>query len=157
DDDNILRLRWNWGNRVAGLRLLQPLGRSWIVDSRVGYSRFAERLIFSDFGDVRFESGIRQGMGRLDLRRELAGENELRLGGALDRSTYRNLAEAGGTTFYASEGKGYLGALYASFHLRPSDRWIIDAGLRYDSWLSQKGDIAVLGPRFSAKRFLGSG
>src|SRR5690606_4093855 len=104
---SVLRLRWNWGNRVAGLRLLQPLGSRWVADGRVGYSRYAERLVFSDFGDVRFASGIGQGMGRLDLTRELTGENELRLGGAFDRLSYDNVAEAGGTTFYASDGQGY--------------------------------------------------
>lgn len=156
-EDSVLRLRWNWGNRVAGVRLLQPLGARWVADGRVGYSRFAERLVFSDFGDVRFVSGIEQGTARVDLTRELGGQNALRLGGALDRLSYDNLAEAGGTTFYVSNGSGYLGALYTALRLRPTERWIVDAGLRYDSWLSENGDRSVLSPRFSAKRFLGSG
>lgn len=157
DDDatDVLRLRWNWGNRVAGLHLLQPLGPNWVASGRIGYSRYAERLVFSDFGDVRFESGIRQAMARLDLTRDLGGGSEMRIGGGLDRLSHDNLAEAGGTTFYASDGRGYLGAGYASLHLRPSDRWIVDAGLRWDAWRSDDGDRSVLAPRFSAKRFFG--
>lgn len=157
DATDVLRLRWNWGNQVAGIRLLQPIGSEWIADARVGYSRFAERLTFEDFGDVRFESGIRQAMSRLDLTRGLAGSSELRIGAALDRLSHENLAEAGGTSFYASDGSGYLGAGYATLRLRPTDRWIIDAGTRYDAWYSENGDRSVVSPRLSAKRFLGPG
>src|SRR5690606_33876317 len=66
-------------------------------------------------------------------------------------------AEAGGTTFYSSDGRGYLGAGYATLRLRPTDRWIIDAGTRWDAWYSDGGDLSVFSPRFSAKRFLGAG
>src|SRR5690606_5147426 len=83
-ENDVLRLRWRWGNQVAGTRLLQPLGRGWIGETRIGFSRFAERLGFADFGDVRFESRIRQGVGSVEISRDLSPAASLRTGVSSD-------------------------------------------------------------------------
>jgi hypothetical protein len=153
---DVLRLRWNWGNRVLGGRWLQPLGHGWIAESRLGFSRFAETLGFIDFGDVRFHSGIEQLTWRGDLAKDLSPSVSVRIGAAYDRTSHDNLAEAGGTTFFASEGVGGLGAAHGSIRWRPG-RWIVEPGLRTDSWTSGGSSRTVVAPRFAAKRFLGRG
>jgi hypothetical protein len=155
DESSILRLRWNWGNSVLGLRWEQPLGRGWLSDSRVGYTTFDETLGFVDFGDVRFSSGIGQTMGRTDLSRDLSPTLSVRMGGALDRIEYENRGEAGGTTFFAAADDGTLAGVYSQLRWRPGP-WIIEPGLRLDSWSSGDATHTLLSPRFAAKRFLGA-
>ncbi|HUO85582.1 MAG TPA: hypothetical protein VM534_10760, partial [Thermoanaerobaculia bacterium] len=152
---DILRLRWKWGNQVAGVRLVQPLAHEWLAEVRVGHSRFAERLGFPDFGDVRFESRIEQQIWRGDLSRDLPGNLSVRIGSSGERMEHLNLAEAGGTTFFDSEGSGFLGAGYSSLYWRPA-RWIIEPGVRLEVWNARTARHSVLSPRFAAKRFLGA-
>ncbi|HUE95857.1 MAG TPA: TonB-dependent receptor [Longimicrobiaceae bacterium] len=149
-----LRLKWDWGNQVLGGRLVQPLARGWIGEMRAGYSRFAEQLAFTDFGDVRFESRIEQRIARGDLSRDLSPALSLRLGLGADRMEHHNLARGGGTTFLESDGSGTLGGAYSSLRWRP-ERWIIEPGLRLDMWVGAHATHAVLSPRFAAKRFFG--
>lgn len=149
-----LRLRWDWGNRVIGARWVQPLAAGWIGELRAGHSAFAEKLGFAEFGDIRFESGIEQLTLRGDVSRDLSAALSVRLGVATDRIAYRNLAQAGGTTFFDTRGDGILGGMYSSVRWRPRS-WIIEPGLRLDSWRGSEATLNVLSPRFSAKRFLG--
>lgn len=152
---DVLRIRWNWGNRVLGARLRQPLSRGWMLDTRVGYSRFAESLGFVDFGDVDFRSRIDQWIWGGDLARDLTPDLSLRTGLSADRIEYANTAEAGGTSFLDLTGDGVLGAGYASLRWRPG-AWIVEPGVRYDVWAADDTTRAVLSPRFAVKRFLGA-
>lgn len=154
DASSVLRLRWSWGNDVIGGRLQQPLGGGWISDSRLGYTTFGESLGFLDFGDVQFSSGIAQVMLRSDLSRDVSQTISIRTGGALDRISYDNRGEAGGTVFFDSRDDGVLGGAYASIQWRP-DSWIVEPGLRVDSWWAGGGTHALLSPRFAAKKFFG--
>ncbi|MEX2584631.1 MAG: TonB-dependent receptor [Gemmatimonadota bacterium] len=154
DAADALRLRWNWGNQVVGSRWLQPLGGGWVAETRLGYSRFAEKLSFLDFGDVRFESRMEQLLLRADLSRDFSNALSLRVGAAADRMEHRNLAMAGGTTFLDTTGDGVLGAGYASLRWRPS-RWIVEPGIRLDHWTSHDATHSIASPRFAAKRFFG--
>src|SRR5690606_12883165 len=146
------RLHWKWGNQVIGARWVQPFGGGWIGESRLGFSRFAERLAFLDFGDVRFESRVDQLIWRGDVSRDFSPELSVRFGLSADRMDHWNLAEAGGTNFLAAEGAGVLGAGYGSIRWRPR-AWIIEPGVRIDSWEARDSRHTVVSPRFAAKRF----
>jgi len=154
---DVLRLRWNWGNRVAGLRWQQPLRGGWISDSRLGFSRFDERLAFLDFGDVRFESRMEQTVLRTDASRDFSAYLSLRTGMGAERMAHQNLAEAGGATFFDTDGRGILGSSYVSVRWSPSPLWIIEPGLRLDVWSARDTTRAVPSPRAAIKRFLGPG
>lgn len=155
DSTGVLRVRWNWGNRLIGLRWRQPVAGSWVADSRLGYSRFADQLGFVDFEGVRFTSRIDQLSLRTDFTRGFAGGNEWKLGAGVERLGYDNLAEAGGTPFYASADHGVLGSLYTGFRWQPSDPWLIEPGVRADLWSATDDSFLTVSPRFAVKRFLG--
>jgi hypothetical protein len=155
DSTGVLRIRWNWGNRVVGLRLRQPLGTSWVSDSRVGYSRFSDRLAFVDFEGARFSSRIDQLSLRTDFSRGIGSGSSLKLGGAVERLGYDNLAEAGGTPFYAAADHGILSGLYGSVLWQPTERWLVEPGLRADVWNAVDETFVTISPRFAVKRFLG--
>jgi hypothetical protein len=154
--DDILRVRWNWGNRVAGAHWSQPLGR-WSTDTRLGYSRYAESLSFVDFGDVRFASGISQWSLRSDFGRALNPRLALRTGGEAVLMGYRNLGEAGGTVFFEGNRRGLLASGYGQLRWEPSSEWIVEPGLRADVWTAAGHTRPIVSPRLSAKRFLGAG
>jgi hypothetical protein len=153
---DILRLRWRWGNRVIGATWLQPLPGGWLLDSRLGHSAYDDRLTFIDFGDVDFRSRISQVTARADLSRDLSSTLSLRVGVAADVIDHLNLAAAGGTTFFASDGDGVLSAGYGSLRWRPDPAWIVEPGVRLDSWRSDFDSRTVAGPRFALKRFFGA-
>ena len=155
DSSSFLRVRWDWGNRVAGVRWVQPLAGGWTSDTRLGYSRFAESLGFTDFGDVRFRSGIEQLLLRGEFARDLPSGLSARAGGSIERMAYDNLGEAGGTTFFANAGSGVLGTAFASVRWQPDPRWLVEPGLRVDAWSSDGAQHLIPSPRFAVKRFLG--
>lgn len=153
---SILRLKWSWGNDVAGLRWQGPLG-AWTADARLGYSRFAEELGFVDFGDTRFASRVDEAALRVGLGRTLGPALSLQTGGEAVRVSFRNRADAGGTTFFATEGAGTLGAGYAQLRWQPSPWWIVEPGVRAEAWRSGGEVRAVASPRVAVKRFFGEG
>ena len=154
-DDDILRIQWNWGNDVLGVRWEQPF-RSWVTDTRLGFSRFDEELGFVDFGDTRFGSRIEQWTLRSGAARELGRTLGVRIGAEANRVEYNNSAEAGGTSFFANTGNGVLGSGYAQLRWRPTERWIVEPGLRLDAWWAADTTHTLVSPRFAAKRFLGA-
>ncbi|CAN5618117.1 TonB-dependent receptor [soil metagenome] len=155
DDTSILRIRWRWGNDVVGAHWQQPLGGVWLADTRLGFSRYRDALVFADFDDTRFSSRIAQLSLRSDLARDFS-RTSLRTGLELSRIRYSNLAEAGGTEFASSADRGVLGATYLSTRWRPAEAWLLEGGLRFDGWWAQDTTRATLSPRLAAKRFLGS-
>jgi hypothetical protein len=155
DSVSILRIRWDWGNTVAGLRWDQPIGR-WLSETRVGISRFGTALGFIDFGDTRFSSTIEQQTLRWDLGSDVRPDLTLRAGAEAARMRYENLIEAGGTTFAESRDRGVLAALFVQSRWRPSEPWILEAGVRHDAWLSTAATQQTLSPRLAVKRFFGT-
>jgi hypothetical protein len=179
DAASVLRLRWNWGNAVVGARLAQPLGRRWVGDARLGFSRFAEALTFPDFADFELTSRISETALRVDLGRPLGPGLTLETGFEALRMEAANRADAGGTVFFATGSDGAFGAAYAQTRWQPSDRWIVEPGVRLDAGRSNAGACArgedpplipadpaepptrpnrgcvLASPRFAVKRFLG--
>jgi hypothetical protein len=153
DTVSILRVRWDWGNTVLGLRWDQPVGR-WLAETRLGYSGFGTSLEFADFGDTRFSSEISQLMLRSDLGGDLSPAWTLRGGVEAARMRYENMVEAGGTVFNESRDDGILASSYLQTRWRPDQRWIVEAGVRGDGWFSRAASYGTLSPRFAVKRFL---
>jgi hypothetical protein len=183
DAGSILRLRWNWGNDVAGIHWTQPLGSRWVSETRLGFSRFAEALTFPDFDDTRFASSITEAALRQDFTRQVSGSLTAQAGGEVTRLEYENRADAGGTTFFANGGDGVFGAAYGQVRWQPTPAWIVEPGVRVDLARSDAGacgggapldvDIpddggaealdsndagacVLFSPRLAVKRFLGA-
>lgn len=154
DSTDVLRVRWNWGNRLVGLRWRQPIGARWISDARIGYSRFADELGFVDFEGARFSSRISQASLRGDLTRLLHGGGALKLGATAERLAYDNLAQAGGTPFYDAADHGWTSAAWASLRLEPHPRWLVEPGVRLDVWHATGDRFEIVSPRFAVKHFL---
>ncbi len=156
DAADVLRIRWKWGNRVIGATWLQPLANDWLLDSRLGYSRYGDEMNFLDFGDVRFSSEIDQINLRTSLSREFSPSLWVSAGLSAEFTDHANLADAGGTTFFASEGDGVLGAAHFSLRWNPTPSWIVEPGVRADAWMASDTTRRVVSPRLAVKRFLGA-
>ncbi|HYR08693.1 MAG TPA: TonB-dependent receptor [Longimicrobium sp.] len=173
DEGSVLRVRWNWGNDVAGVRWTQPLGSRWVSETRLGFSRYAEALTFPDFDDTRFSSSITEAALRQDFTRQVSASLTAQAGGEVTRMEYENRADAGGTTFFANGRDGFFGAGYGQLRWQPSPAWIVEPGVRMDVARSNAGPCAsggeiplgadgrpdrtcvLLSPRLAVKRFLG--
>jgi hypothetical protein len=176
DEESVLRVRWNWGNDVAGLRWTQPV-RGWVAETRLGFSRYAEAVRFPDFDDTRFGSSVDETALRMDVSRDVHPALGVQLGGEVTRMRYENYGEAGGTEFFASDESGLFGAGYGQLRWQPGG-WIVEPGLRVDVARSNAGSCAagetepavvdpvnvperadrtcvLLSPRLAVKRFLG--
>ena len=148
-----LKIRWQWGNDLAGLRWLQHSERGYTLDVRGGFTRFKTALAFPEFGDTRFRSQIRQGFLKADFGIPAARGLELRAGVEANRYSYANIAESGGTVFRQGHDISWLAGLYTQATWRPRPDWLIEAGARLDNWSSSR-DYAVLQPRLALKHFL---
>ena len=177
DEESILRVRWNWGNDVAGVRWTQPLG-AWLAETQLGFSRYAESVRFPDFDDTRFTSSVQETALRSDFTRQVGRTLTAQTGGEVTRMAYRNEADAGGTTFFGDARDGFFGAAYGQLRWQPNAAWIVEPGLRMDVARSNAGACAsggaepvdpdpidipsrpdrtclLLSPRVAVKRFLG--
>ncbi|WP_420128409.1 TonB-dependent receptor [Longimicrobium sp.] len=173
DEGSILKVRWNWGNDVAGVRWTQPLGSRWVSETRLGFSRYAETLTFPDFDDTRFASSVTEAALRQDFTRQVSSALTAQAGGEVVRMDYENRADAGGTTFFANGRDGIFGAAYGQVSWKPTPAWIVEPGLRMDVSRGGAGACAsgdavpddadgpaertcvLLSPRLAVKRFLG--
>ncbi|HEX8392594.1 MAG TPA: carboxypeptidase regulatory-like domain-containing protein [Longimicrobium sp.] len=178
--ESILKIRWNWGNDVAGLKWTQPLGSRWVSETRLGVSRYGEILGFPDFADTRFGSNVQEAALRSDLTRQISPRLTVQAGGELNRVSYSNLGESGGTTFFEASQAGLFAAGYGQVRWQPSPLWIVEPGLRVDVARTNAGACASGGrpdyfpqdpssvparanrtcvipaPRVAVKRFLGA-
>jgi hypothetical protein len=174
DEGSVLKVRWNWGNDVAGVRWTQPLGSRWVSETRAGFSRYAEALVFPDFDDTRFASSVSEAALRQDFTRQFSTALTAQAGGEVTRMEYANRADAGGTTFFANGRDGIFGAAYGQLRWQPSSAWIVEPGVRMDVARSSAGACAsgddppfvnvdgppdrtclLVSPRLAVKRFLG--
>ncbi|MDA0310607.1 MAG: TonB-dependent receptor [Gemmatimonadetes bacterium] len=153
-----LRIDWDWGNDIAGLRWTRARRGGGSLDVRVNTSRFGTGLTFPDFGDTDFSSRIQQGQLRIDLDTRPSSTMAFKVGGALERTSYKNSFTSGGTVFGSGEGAGMLMGTYAQAGWSRPGRWLVEAGLRLDTWMPDPGETAYeLAPRLAVKRFLSNG
>lgn len=153
-EDFPLRIDWDWGNDLAGLRFTHPRADGGWWEFRTGYSRFDSGLSFPDFDDTEFRSGIEDAMVEADLELRPTPYLTLTTGTGLNHMKEDNLVSTGGTVFFEGqgEGTGLFGYLQAEW--KPSPDWLLEGGVRGDRWSPHAGDeLLVFSPRVSAKRF----
>jgi hypothetical protein len=156
-DDFPLRIHWDWGNDLAGVRWTHPR-RGGSLDARVSWSRYATGLTFPDFGDTDFASRITQAQARLDLDTRLSSRLRAKVGLSAERMRYHNRAVSGGTEFATGDGAGTLLGVYAQASWFQARRWLVEAGVRLDGWLPDPGEGTVEpAPRVALKRFFAGG
>jgi hypothetical protein len=157
-EDFPLRIDWDWGNDLIGLRWIKPHAGGGALDLRANFSRFGTGLSFPDFADTEFTSGIEQAQLRADLAQPLSPRLALQLGASAERQAYANRFATGGTEFGSGDGTGWLLGPYAQMRWSVPNAWLVEAGLRVDTWLPDPGDLdAEVAPRLAVKRFFAGG
>jgi hypothetical protein len=157
-EDFPLRIDWDWGNDVVGGRWTHPRRGGGSLDVRANFSRYGTGLTFPDFTDTELTSRIAQSQLRVDLDTRPTPRMGVRVGGALERLSYRNLLKTGGTEFGSGEGEGWLLGTYAQTSWSRPREWLLELGLRLDAWTPDPGDrVFELAPRLAAKRFFDNG
>jgi hypothetical protein len=154
EEDFPLRVDWDWGNDLFGLRWTHPREDGGWWELRTGYSRFASGLLFPDFEDTEVRTAISQATLEADLEVRPTPYLTVTSGLGAGRGSYDNLVESGGTVFAAGDGSGLEAFGYLQGEWRPNPAWILEVGLRGDGWLpGGEGNALVLSPRAAVKRF----
>lgn len=157
-EDFPLRIDWDWGNDLVGVRWTRPRAEGGSLDLRANFSRFGTGLAFPDFADTEFLSGIQQGQVRADLDQAVSPRLSLQFGTSAERLSYRNRFATGGTEFAGGAGKGWQLGTYAQARWSVPTAWLVEAGLRLDGWGPEPGTwSAELAPRLAVKRFFANG
>jgi hypothetical protein len=157
-EDFPLRIDWDWGNDLVGLRWTHPRRGGGSLDLRANVSRFGTGLTFPDFADTDFSSSIQQVQLRADLDTRPSAFWRVGGGFAFERMSYENRFESGGTEFSGAMGDGSLVSSYLQTTWTRPEAWVVETGVRMDTWLPDPGTASIeLAPRAAVKRFLGGG
>jgi hypothetical protein len=157
-EDFPLRLDWDWGNDLVGLRWTRGLEDGGMLEAGAGVTGFSTTLAFTDFDDSAFSSEVRQLSAFASAERWIGSEWKGALGASVDRYTFDNLARTGGTTFADSDGAGTAISSFAQAEWSSPGRWRVELGLRADAWTPDSGSSSMNpGPRLAVKRFLADG
>ncbi|MDZ7780960.1 MAG: TonB-dependent receptor [Gemmatimonadota bacterium] len=157
-DDFPLRVDWDWGNDLVGLRWRHPRRGGGSLSLHANMSRFATGLQFPDFADTDFQSRIRQAQLRADLDTRPTARWRVGAGVGLERMAYDNRFVSGGTRFSGGEGTGSLVGSYLKATWSRPNAWLLESGVRADTWIPDPGSPTVaVSPRVALKRFMGGG
>ncbi len=157
-EDFPLRLRWEWGNDLLGMKWMRPFQAGGMAEAGAGISRFHTNLGFTDFDDTRFRSEVSQLTLFARADRWLGARVRGKAGVSADRYRYDNLAQSGGTVFAGGKGDGWALAGFGQAEWSRPGLWIVEAGLRMEGWQPDEGEgVLVPAPRLAAKRFLAGG
>lgn len=159
DDEGFpLLVDWDWGNDALGVRWSRARRGGGSLDLRANVSRFDTGLRFPDFDDTDFRSRIEQMQVRADLDTRPDTHWGLQVGASLERLSYGNSFQTGGTTFGSGTGDGLLMGGYAQTRYSLPRRWLVELGVRTDVFSPGLGATVVEpSPRLAVKRFLGDG
>jgi hypothetical protein len=158
DEDFPLRIDWDWGNDLVGLRWTHPRSGGGSLDVRTNFSRYATGLSFPDFDDTEFSSRIQQGQLRVELDTRPSTRLAVQVGASAERLSYSNRFATGGTEFIGGAGSGSLLGTYAQARWSMPAAWLIEAGVRLDVWSPDPGSrVAEVAPRLAVKRFFAGG
>jgi hypothetical protein len=150
-----LSLDWDFGNALIGSSWTHPTSGGGSVDVKLGYSKFSTDLKFPDFGDVEFSSKISQTTMGLDWESRPKRGVTAKIGVEGRLMDYQNSIRGGGTQFWKVGGPGTGTSSYAQLQWRPSNSWVIEPGIRFDTWLRKDAQrMDEISPRLSFKRFL---
>lgn len=156
-DDFPLRIDWDWGNDLVGLRWTHPRRGGGSLDLKANISRFRTGLAFPDFSDTNLRSGISQMQLRADLETRPSAAWRVAMGAGVERMAYDNVFATGGTRFAGGEGTGTLFGAHTQVAWTRPGRWLVEAGVRADAWLPSPGRTTIeVAPRLALKRFFGS-
>jgi hypothetical protein len=157
-EDFPLRIDWDWGNDLVGLRWTHARSGGGSLDVRANFSRYATGLTFPDFDDTEFDSRIQQGQLRVDLDTRPSARLAVQVGGSAERLSYANRFATGGTEFGNSSGSGWLLGTFAQARWSVPAQWLVEAGVRYDDWNPDPGvRTGEFSPRVAVKRFFAGG
>jgi len=157
-EDFPLRIDWDWGNDLVGLRWTRARRGGGSLDVRANLSRYGSNLTLPDFADTNFSSVINQRQFRVDLDTRPSPAIQAKVGGSIEWMGYDNLLETGGTQFGGGIGSGWLTGLYAQSTWSQPRVWVIEGGTRVDLWRPNLGDqIIEIAPRVALKRFFKDG
>jgi hypothetical protein len=157
-EDFPLRIFWDWGNDAVGARWTRPRRGGGSLDVRANYSRFTSGLKFPDFGDTDFSTAVDQFQIRADLETRPTPTFRVKLGTSAESMGYDNLITTGGTEFGSGLGDGWLLATYGQIAWSKPKAWLLEAGLRLETWLPEPGDaVSDVSPRLAVKRFFANG
>jgi hypothetical protein len=158
DSDFPLRIDWDWGNDLVGLRWTRARSGGGSLDLRANFSRYGTGLAFPDFADTELSSRIRQVQVRADLDTRPTARLGVQLGGSVERLSYENRFATGGTEFIGGRGSGTLFGAYAQARWLAPAQWLVEAGLRLDGWSPDPGSwTSEVAPRLAVKRFFAGG
>ena len=158
DPDFPLRIDWDWGNDLLGLRWTHPRQGGGSLDLRANVSRYGTGLGFPDFSDTEFSSHIQQGQLRADLDTRPGASLGVQVGMSLERLSFRNRFASGGTVFGQGSGTASLLGTYLQTRWTRPREWLVEAGLRFDGWSPDPGPwVAEVSPRIAVKRFFAGG
>jgi hypothetical protein len=146
-----------WGNRVAGVTVDHRLTDSLTLQQRVSYSRFMTALDIgdpaSDASTIRLDDSVTEVTlsGSLELRR---GAHVPSIGYSLthDRMAYVAASQTASLEFVNERQRPASAAGYVNDVWRPSDRLMLEGGLRYE-WLQHSRWHSV-SPRLAMKYFV---
>jgi hypothetical protein len=164
-DDNTVT--FDWGNRLAGLTLDQPLGARTTLSQRLAYSRFDthfdlpgqsvflgqsvdELQLSGALTHARAHHTLSTGYEAAAYRTSYREQIAVDAGNGSDEVTFPDpLATDGDTTM---RQRPAMAALFAEDLWKPNERWLVRAGLRGEyvagaNWLG-------LSPRASVKYFV---
>lgn len=154
-----LRLRWHWGNSLAGLRHVRPLSHhSRFLDIRAGYTQFSTAVSFPEFEDMRLGGEIQHALVRADLHTTQRPHSQQSYGLEVDLISHTNRAEAAGSDFGSSSNRALLASVYSQTANRLSNNWLLEAGGRAELFFPEddKG-VIELSPRVALKRLIRDG
>ncbi len=150
-----LKVDWGWGNDVVGLRWSTPTEDGGSVELRSGFSRFDTDLGFPDFDDFQIRSEINLFSNAIEIERRPARHWTIKGGVTADRNAYDNTFATGGTDFRGGSLDGWLMGGFAQAAWNDQRNWLVEAGVRLDSWRPAVGDpLTEVAPRLAVKRFV---
>ena len=156
---------WSWGNRALGFSWTRPSPGGGSLDIHGSYSRFEGAFNLSEFGSPVLETAIRRYSLGADLERRPAASLRWRSGVALEHLDYSDFSRGGPESLVRSDESDGVGAFaYTQLNWSPGDRWVMEGGIRANTWQNTYGFSQYNGwiwssisPRIAIKRFLGEG
>ncbi len=153
-DDFPLGLKWEWGNDAAGGSWTNPMRGGGSMSVRAAWSRFVSDFGFAEF-DANFYTRVERATVEANIERRPTSRLRWKSGLTANRREYDNLASAGGAIFDDDEGSGTELGGYSQIHWDAGVDWLLEGGLRLDTWRPDAGETAtILSPRFALKRFV---
>jgi hypothetical protein len=152
-DREPIDLEFNWGNHLAGLNWRLPLGRTALLDTRVGASAFTSRLaIAPDF--AQFRNAARLYTAQTSFIPDPGGVHDLRIGAGVEAYDMDYRAEVGAVDqeLFQAEYRPAVWSAFADDQWRLGRRLILRPGLRLEYVTGR--ERVLLSPRFTGKLFL---